>query len=152
VKTISIVGYSNSGKSTVACAIVAEAGRRGMAAAAIKVGHHSTKGGPAQHDSERLAAAGADPVVYRGPDGWNLQISRPLEERDQPLHIPAWLTAALNGVDLLVVEGRRVHGAALIQTVGANGEYKLAPELCDLVLDDVPADPLPAGVLRLLAD
>ena len=152
MKTIAIVGYSNSGKSSVARAIVAEAARRGMAAAAIKVGHHSAKSGPAQHDSERLAAAGADPVAYRGPDGWNLQISQPLEERDQPLHIPAWLTAALDGVDLLVVEGRQVNGAALIQTVGANGEYKLSPEMCDLVLDDVPRNPLPAGLLRLLAD
>lgn len=152
MKTIAIVGYSNSGKSTVARAIVAEAVRRGMTAAAIKVGHHSGSGSSAQHDSERLAASGADPVVYRSLDGWNLQISQPLEGRDQPLHIPAWLTAALHGVDLLVVEGRQVNGAALIQTVGANGEYKLAPEMCDLVLDDVPRNPLPAALLRLLAD
>ena len=152
MKTIAIVGYSNSGKSTVAAAIVSEATRRGMRAAAIKVGHASDNPHGPLRDTDRLAAAGADPVVFRSPAGWQLQISRAPEDRDQPLRFPAWLSAALADVDLLVVEGRRVSGAALIQTVGADGQYKVAREDCDLVLENVPDNPLPARLMEMIAD
>ncbi|TVQ40862.1 MAG: hypothetical protein EA384_01825 [Spirochaetaceae bacterium] len=156
MRTIAIVGFSNSGKTTVGAAIVAEACRRGLKAAVIKVGHPTATAQPASspqppmRDSDRLAAAGADPAVFRTPAGWQLQLAQPLEDRDQPLHIPAWLNLALAGVDLLVVEGRRVEGAPLVQTVGADGACKVAREQCDLVLENVPYDPLPAHLLNLI--
>lgn len=152
VKTIAIVGYSNSGKSTTAAAIIAEATRRGMRVAAIKVGHAETPDDTPMRDSDRFAAAGADPVVFRTPEGWTLEIRDDLEARTDPLRIPEWLTRAIAEVDLLVVEGRRVDGAPLVQTVGADGAHKILPEECDLVIEDVPGCPLPAQLLAMIAD
>lgn len=169
MKTVAIVGYSNSGKSTVIRALLAEAKQRGLRAAVIKVGHRSRthaaevnapaaggkttdSDGPGSQlrDSESFAAEGADPVVFRTSDGWTAQLYDPLEPRTEPLRIPPWLKTAMQSVDLLLVEGRRVDGAVLVQTVGEDGRLKFDPEECSLVLRDAPRNPLPSELATLL--
>ncbi len=169
MKTVAIVGYSNSGKSTVLRALLAEAKRRGLRAAAIKVGHQHctptavanapTAGGAATgsvgsgsrlRDTESFAAEGADPVVFRTPDGWQLQLRDALEPRTTPLQIPPWMRTILADVDLLLVEGRLVDGAIMVQTVGADGRLKFEPEQCALVVHDVPRNPLPPELPALI--
>ncbi|TVR68405.1 MAG: hypothetical protein EA427_10875 [Spirochaetaceae bacterium] len=151
MKTISLVGYSDSGKTTVASAIIAEATRRGLRTAAVKVGHPAAEGGPEgaagrkTRDTDRLLQAGADPVAFRTPGGWQVQVHDPAP---QSMEIPRWLQAMMEDVDLLVVEGRRIAGAFVVQTVGHDGRRKV--EDFDLLIENAPAEPLPPELLEVI--
>lgn len=160
-----MLGFSNSGKTTVATAIVAEARRRKRKVAVIKVGrrHQDAPVGNAATadasvagslpDTEQYAAAGADPVVFRTPRGWSMESVDPLEDgRDVPLRLPAWLQDALVSVDVLVIEGRRIPGAVVVQTVGRDGARKFDAAGCDFVLEHVPDDPLPETLKSAIFD
>lgn len=148
MRTVSIVGFSNSGKTTVASALIAEAVRQGMRVAAVKVGHPSRSGGERLRDTDRLSGAGADPVAFRTPQGWSMEVDDAGQDHDASLELPPWLLPALEGVDLLVVEGRHVRGAYLVQTVGADGQQKFTR--CDTLITDAREEPLPRELLQIL--
>ncbi len=152
MRIVSIVGYSNSGKTTVATALVAEARGRGLRTAAIKVGHpgHTPPDETQQlrKDTDRLTRAGADPTVFRTPQRWVLELTDLEDDRDGPLELPRWLQEALKGVDLLVVEGRIVTGATVVQTIGPEGRRKFKDY--DMLITDAPADPLPEALRDIL--
>lgn len=153
MRIVSLFGFSNSGKTTVAQAIVAEARRRDMRAAAMKIGHATVDATEAAHrDTDRIIAAGAEFAAYRSRSAWLVQIpdATPPPDRDGSVRIPPWLSCCLQHTDLLVIEGRRVEGALVVQTVGADGALKIPRDECDLVLENVPADPLPAELVELV--
>ena len=65
---LGIAGWKNSGKTTLAVALIAELTRRGLRVATIKHTHHeATRDGP-DADSARHHAAGAVATALAGPD------------------------------------------------------------------------------------
>ena len=141
---VSIVGYAKSGKTTLAVALTRAAAVRGLRVAAIKTGHHAV-GQALETDGQRLAAAGARPVIYWGPDravrddaGARLVAAVPLPSRAEFGRVwqdalPAATVAALRSADVLIVEGRIVPGALTVQMRrggGPDGDRLKYPELC----------------------
>lgn len=142
---VSLLGYSNSGKTMVAEAIVREALHRGLRCAAVKVGHPSTgerSAGP--RDTDRMQSAGATVTAFRTPQGWTVEIHDPMEgDWSAPLELPPWLTAMVHHMDVLVVEGRQLPGAVVVQTVGKDGTLKVPRNICDVMVENAPEQPLP---------
>ncbi len=61
---VSILGWSNSGKTTLIEAAIAECARRGISTAALKKSHNAASLQPDSKDSSRFRQAGADPSIY----------------------------------------------------------------------------------------
>jgi molybdopterin-guanine dinucleotide biosynthesis protein len=77
---VCVIGYKDSGKTTVATRLVAELKSRGHAVAAVKHGHKFRLDTPGT-DSWRLRHdGGADPVLLAGPEGFALMGSWKGEE------------------------------------------------------------------------
>ncbi len=149
---VSVLGWSDSGKSTVVAAIIAAAGARGVPVAAVKVSPHLQS--QDRGDTARFLDAGAAPVFLRSSRGWTVQLpeDRPLEAGSEPISLPRWMTAMLATTDppveLLVVEGRMVDGAILVQTASVDGEVKFPGLSCDAIVADAPTNPLPEELKR----
>ena len=100
VPAIAIVGYSGSGKTTIASALVRILTDRGYRIGAIKHTPHGHDGPPGAKDSERLFDAGAERVLASGP-GRITTVER--AGRDTS---PERLLAAFeSGFDLVILEG-----------------------------------------------
>jgi hypothetical protein len=140
---VSILGYAKSGKTSFAEALLRAARRRGYTAAAIKAGRSLHGGRSAGHavaarssqyasrgegapDSRRLAAAGADPVVLWTEEGARREgveealTREPLPDRQQFREewerlLPVGVAEALRSRDLLLLEGRLLPGAVVVQ-------------------------------------
>jgi len=148
---VSIVGHSKTGKTAFALALVGAAGQLGFRVAAIKTGHHpASPAGPGElPDGTRLAYAGAHPVVFWGPegavrDGDTLEqlVSAPVPSREafgrtwREL-LPVQVVSEIEDADLLIVEGRRLPGAVLIQThEDSHGPRKCDPSTVDWTVTD----------------
>lgn len=101
--TVAIVGWKNSGKTTLVERVVAELSRRGLRVATIKATHHDVEPDEPGKDSWRHRRAGAVETLLVGPNRWVLT-----HEGAEP----CWQAMArLAHIDLVVVEGMR--GAAL---------------------------------------
>ena len=95
MKGVAIIGYKNSGKTSVAAALIRELKDRGYSVAALKHVHSKLKLG--ESDSTRLYDAGADLVIAAGPEE-TLEVGRHGLELWKALE----LTRAY---DFLIVEG-----------------------------------------------
>jgi molybdopterin-guanine dinucleotide biosynthesis protein B len=95
---IGIVGWKNSGKTTLAVRLVEELTARGFAVATIKHAHHSLRLDEEGTDSARHRAAGARQVAVVSNQRWALMTEGP--EPDF-----ADVIAMLEPCDLIVVEG-----------------------------------------------
>src|SRR5688572_19405574 len=65
MRTLAVVGPSNSGKTTLLAALAAHLVSRGSRVGAIKHTHHTLNQRP-EGDTERLAASGCEPVILAG--------------------------------------------------------------------------------------
>jgi molybdopterin-guanine dinucleotide biosynthesis protein B len=65
---VAVVGWSNSGKTTLVARLVEELQRRGRRVGVVKHAEHPLKLGPVETDGARLAAAGASSVAVVGRD------------------------------------------------------------------------------------
>ncbi|MFY0614115.1 MAG: molybdopterin-guanine dinucleotide biosynthesis protein B [Hyphomicrobiaceae bacterium] len=95
---IGIVGWKNSGKTTLAVRLVEELTRRGLRIATIKHAHHALRLDEEGTDSARHRAAGAAQVAVVSQKRWALMTEGP--EPDF-----ADVVAQLEPCDLIVVEG-----------------------------------------------
>jgi len=93
-----VVGWKNSGKTTLVERLVGEFVRRGWRVSTVKHAHHSVDVDHAGTDSFRHRAAGASEVVLVG--GQRYAIMR--EQQEAPL---AEVLARLAPADLVLVEG-----------------------------------------------
>ena len=138
---VSILGYAKSGKTSFAEALLRGVTGAGFTAAAIKAGReahqdgpHRSTGGPGNGqtamrlpDSRRLAAAGAKPVILWTGAGAEEEEETPRQITSEPLPsrvqfgevwerlLPAELVRALHSRDLLLLEGRLLPGALMVQ-------------------------------------
>lgn len=130
---ISIIGYAKSGKTSFAECVVHEAASRAIRVAAIKTGRsshdgadHPPPGNLAERDSERLRSAGAELSIFWSERGCEVTgdpdtaYSTPLPDRGTFYRswrsfLPGEVRRALEETSLLIIEGRPVAGAAVVQ-------------------------------------
>ncbi|MDA8333542.1 MAG: molybdopterin-guanine dinucleotide biosynthesis protein B [Peptococcaceae bacterium] len=99
IPVISVVGYADSGKTTVVVDLVGALKNRGYRVAAVKHAPHGYAMDAPGKDSSRYLGAGADKVAVAGPD------SLTFHERT-PTHLSlAGVCARISGVDCIIAEG-----------------------------------------------
>jgi molybdopterin-guanine dinucleotide biosynthesis protein B len=100
-----IVGWKNSGKTTLTSRLIAEITRRGFKVAAVKHAHHAFDVDQPGRDSYKFREAGAREVAV--VSGRRVAIMHELREEDEP-PLEAVLER-LSGSDLILVEGYKAH-------------------------------------------
>lgn len=106
MKAIGIVGYSNTGKTTLIEKLIPLIAARGLRVSAIKHAHHGFDMDRPGKDSWRYRVAGANQVLIATGARWALLTETP----DAPAPLEA-LLAQLAPADLVIVEGFRSEGA-----------------------------------------
>jgi GTPase SAR1 family protein len=146
---ISIVGYAKTGKTTVCERLVLEARRRGYSVGALKTGrtagHASIDRASGVPDGARLARAGASPSLFWCESGLIDEVTgtvtstTPLTDAGRffsawRMMLPPDVRADLESCDIIVIEGRAVHGARTVHMREADGsrEYKYQPQPGDI--------------------
>lgn len=96
-----VVGWKNSGKTTLMTKLIAEFAGQGLDVAAIKHAHHGFDVDHEGRDSFRFRSAGARRVVVASPV--RVAIMTELQGRDEP-SLPELLTHVASA-DLILIEG-----------------------------------------------
>lgn len=134
---LSVLGWSNSGKTTFIEASLRECARRGVRAACIKKSRHEADIPEDAKDSSRFFAAGADPSIYLGETA-SLTLSPPLAGPFDADSVGALCPAA----EIVFCEGLAVRGAPLVLVAGsAETEEGLKRPLseADFLISEAPA-------------
>lgn len=100
-----IVGWKNSGKTTLMAKLIAEFSRRGLNVAAIKHAHHHFDVDHEGRDSFRFREAGAKTTIVSSPVRWAIMTEL---RGDAELDLPQLLEKAA-GADIILVEGYKTH-------------------------------------------
>ena len=104
-KTVGFVGFSESGKTTLATRVAAELTRRGFRVAALKDAHHGFDMDKPGKDSWRYREAGASQVIVRSDRRWAMLVETPEQPSVEEL------LARFSDVDVILVEGFKNEGA-----------------------------------------
>jgi molybdopterin-guanine dinucleotide biosynthesis adapter protein len=98
---VGIVGWKNSGKTTLVERLIPILTRRGLKVATVKHTHHELRPADGHTDGERHARAGAMKTIVLAPDAWEISGQK---QKGAP---PAFADIAqhLAGADLVLVEG-----------------------------------------------
>jgi molybdopterin-guanine dinucleotide biosynthesis protein B len=96
---IGIVGWKNSGKTTLVEKLVTALTRRGRKVATVKHAHHTLRAHDGSTDGERHARAGARTTIVIGPDSWEL------DGRLQSGPPPGLDALPWRDADIVIVEG-----------------------------------------------
>jgi molybdopterin-guanine dinucleotide biosynthesis protein MobB len=107
---VSVVGRSNSGKTTLLEKLIVELKRRGYTVAAVK---HSGSGFQLDHpgkDSWRFSEAGSDAVVLASPSGLAF-----LQKASRPPSLEEVIDFLDNRYDCILVEGFKESGVPKIE-------------------------------------
>lgn len=102
---IGIVGWKNSGKTTLASALIRELSHRGLKVSSIKHAHHQVDIDQPGTDSYKHREAGAREVILAG--GQRFAIMHELRDAAEPSLED--LLARLSPCDWVVVEGYKTH-------------------------------------------
>ena len=131
-----IVGWKNSGKTTLVEALVRELTRRGFRISTIKHAHHAFDIDVPGKDSYRHREAGAQEVLVASGRRWALM--HELHDESEP-SLEA-LLARLSPCDLVLVEGFKRDSHAKIEILRAAGpEGRIAdsdPAICAIATND----------------
>ena len=129
---ITVVGFSNSGKTTLIEKLLPELKRRGLKVGTIKHAHHGFSIDREGKDSWRHQQAGADMVAVAGPEKTAMIIHSPL---GRLADMRRWMT----GMDLIIAEGWKSERMPKIEVlrsaVHANPLFLEDPDLFALVTD-----------------
>lgn len=111
MNVIGIVGWKNSGKTTLAAALIRELSARGLTVNSIKHAHHSVDVDQPGTDSYKHREAGAREVLLAG--GQRFAIMHELRGAEEPTLDE--LLARLGPCDWVVVEGFKTHSHPKIE-------------------------------------
>lgn len=142
---LAVVGWSNSGKTTLLARLVPELRQRGLRVGVVKHSSHPHPLHPEGTDTARYAGAGAELVAFATPAGVQLSFPEP------PEHVLALLARFADTVDLVLVEGWK-HGPLPKLEVWREGLGPLLAALRPEVLAVVSESPLPEGLRRFSPD
>lgn len=104
-KTFGVIGWSNSGKTTLLIGLVAELVHRGWRVSTMKHGHHDFDVDKPGKDSYRHRQAGATEVLVSSARRWALMH----ELRGTPEERMEDLLTHMSPVDLVLTEGFKSH-------------------------------------------
>lgn len=110
-----VVGWKNSGKTTLVERLVAHFSERGLAVSTVKHAHHAFDMDEKGRDSWRHREAGAREVLVASRDRWAL--THELRGAAEP-PLEA-LLARMSAVDLVLIEGFKASPHPKIEAVGA---------------------------------
>ena len=136
MKVIGIVGWKNSGKTTLATRLIAEFTARGFRVASVKHAHHAFQIDDGETDSARHRRAGAAQVAIVSSQRWAL-VSELRGEREPSF---AEVIAALAPCDLVVVEGYKSEPIPKIEVRRAGAAEQRPLSLDDPMVIAVAAD------------
>ena len=108
---IGIVGWKNSGKTTLTCRLIAEFTRRGLAVASVKHAHHAFTIDDGATDSARHRRAGAGQIAVVS----SARVAVITELADRPEPSLADVIGRLAPCDLIIVEGYKLAPFAKIE-------------------------------------
>ena len=120
-----VVGWKNSGKTTLMVKLIAVLTARGLSISAVKHAHHAFDIDHEGRDSYRYRAAGAQTVAISSRA--RFAIMTDLRERPEPTLEE--LAAAIKGTDLILVEGFKgeKHPKLEVRRLDAVNRTSLAP-------------------------
>lgn len=135
---ITIVGFSDAGKTTMIEKLLPELKRHGLKVGTIKHAHHGFTIDREGKDSWRHQQAGADVAAVAGPEKIAMVFNTPMERLED-------IRRMMPGVDLIIAEGfksaRMPKVEVLRHAVHANPLFLEDPGLFALVTDvDLPAN------------
>jgi molybdopterin-guanine dinucleotide biosynthesis adapter protein len=136
-----IVGWKNSGKTTLTVALVSEFTRRGLVVATIKHAHHNFQIDDANTDSARHRRAGAAQVAIVSRDRWAMV--RELKGQDEPDLVH--MVTMLEPCDLIVVEGYKAAAIPKIEVRRLGGQSREVLSAHDPHVLAIAADHAVAG-------
>ena len=148
MKLYGVVGWKNSGKTTLMERLVADLVGRGLAVSTVKHAHHVFDVDRPGKDSWRHREAGAREVLVSSGVRWAL-MSELREEREPPLEE---LLAKLRPVDLVLIEGYKRDRHPKVEAHRAETGNPLIAredETIRAVASDVPLDGLSIPQLHL---
>jgi molybdopterin-guanine dinucleotide biosynthesis protein B len=132
---ITLVGVSNSGKTTVASELIRILTKKGYKVAAVKHCPHGHDVDRQGSDTHRLAQAGAPTVIAVSPNKVT-QIER--TEFESSLEL---IVKDLDGFDLIVAEGFKHSMASKIQIRKGGRTVPLEENVVAIVTDEITSDP-----------
>jgi molybdopterin-guanine dinucleotide biosynthesis protein MobB len=136
MRVFGIVGYKNSGKTTLTERLVAEIVARGLTVSTLKHAHHAVDIDQPGRDSFRHRQAGARQVVLASARRWAL-----MTEVAGPEPGLADLVARLDPVDVVLAEGWKTAPIAKIEAVRAVNAHPLIAATDPMVVavaSDIP--------------
>ena len=131
-----IVGWKNSGKTTLTSRLIAELTRRGLKVGAIKHAHHAFDVDQPGRDSHKFREAGAREVAV--VSGKRVAIMHELREEPEPALED--VLKRLEGSDLILIEGYKRHD-----------HPKIEARRLDSVQQDAMGDAFP-GIVAIASD
>ncbi|MBI4299330.1 MAG: molybdopterin-guanine dinucleotide biosynthesis protein B [Chloroflexi bacterium] len=136
--TVAIVGYSDSGKTRVATALIRLLVAKGYRIAAVKHASHGHMVDRPGTDSERLLQAGAATVILSSP---GQKTSIEMREEDNPLE---QIVSSLDSdYDLVIVEGFKNSSAPKVLVTGVEALSSLPQGLVAVVSDQEKVEGIP---------
>lgn len=145
---LGIVGWKNSGKTTLTSRLIAELTRRGFKVIALKHAHHEFEIDHPGRDSMKMREAGASEVGIISSTRWALIHELSDDEPEPPLQD---FLAKLSPCDIVLVEGHKNEDFAKIEIRGPdhdeNSNPPLAPQdnnIIALVTDKAPGNTPPS--------
>jgi molybdopterin-guanine dinucleotide biosynthesis protein MobB len=143
LRSVAVLGYSDTGKTTFIEVLTRRAATAGIPTAVVKYSRHPGDFDAPGSDTARFAATPARFVAYRGRDRWFLSApGGDVQEGadrapDERAEIPPWLALLGDDVDLLILEGRRRDDSIICLTTGNSqrvDELKFPVEIADIVI------------------
>jgi len=144
IPIIAVVGYSNSGKTTLIVKLVKELKSRGFRIATIKHHHETISLDVPGKDTWKYSAAGADIVVLASPGSVNI-----IENTPEDLTLDN-LASRITGVDLIIAEGFKRESRLKIEVFRSGVHEKLITPIEQLLA--VASDINHAGVPTFALD
>lgn len=134
MKIFGIIGWKNSGKTTLTCRLIENLKARGLKVSSIKHTHHDVEFDQEGKDSFKHRKAGADEVMLVSRHRWALfnEFADDEPELDS-------LIGRLSSTDIVLIEGFKHHQHPKIQA------YRLETQQ-DLLLDEV------SGIVAIASD
>ena len=147
MRVYGVIGWKNSGKTSLMERLVAEITRRGFSVSTVKHVHHDVDLDQPGKDSHRHRAAGASEVVLASAHRFALMREHRGTEPDL-----AEVLSRMAPVDLILVEGYKRDAHAKIEVFRREAGHELiqpGDPLVRAVATDMALDALPVPVLNL---